>query len=104
MAKEASAATTVMSVISLVFGIIGLLASFIPWFGTFAIWLALPSSVLGGMDTYLAYSKAESNVFPLIALTISTIGLVISGTQIVALNGATHSIQQGLQQGLQQGR
>ncbi|MEH2193593.1 MAG: hypothetical protein V7K98_13295 [Nostoc sp.] len=104
MAKEASAATTVMSVISLVFGIIGLLASFIPCLGTFAIWLALPSSVLAGIATYLAYSKAESKVFPLVALTISCIGLVISGTQIVALNGATHSIQDGLQQGLQQRR
>jgi hypothetical protein len=104
MAKEASAATTVMSVISIVFGIIGLLASFIPCFGTFAIWLALPSSVLGGIATYLAYSKAESKVFPLVALTISTIGLVISGTQIIALNGATRSIQDGIQRGLEQGR
>ncbi|MHC5718393.1 MAG: hypothetical protein ACYTX0_41525 [Nostoc sp.] len=69
MAKEASAATTVMSVIALVFGIIRMLASFIPCFGTFAMWLALPSSVLGGIATYWAYSKAESKVFPLIART-----------------------------------
>ncbi|MEH1767532.1 hypothetical protein [Nostoc sp.] len=104
MAKEASAATTVMSVIALVFGIMGMLASFIPCLGTFAMWLALPSSVLGGIATYLAYSKGESKAFPLVALTISTIGLVISGTQIIALNGAAHSIQDGLQQGLQQRR
>ncbi|BAY22241.1 hypothetical protein NIES2100_20040 [Calothrix sp. NIES-2100] len=104
MAKEASAATTVMSVIALVFGIIGMLASFIPCLGAFAFWLALPSSLLGGLATYLAYSKGESKVFPLVALTISTIGLVISGTQMIALNGASHSIQQGIQQGLEQRR
>ena len=100
MSKEASAANTVMSVIALVFGIIGMLASFIPCLGAFAIWLALPSSILAGVATYLAYSKAEPKVFPLIALTISVIGLVISGTQILALGGASSGIQQGIQQGI----
>jgi hypothetical protein len=103
MAKEASAATTVMSVIALVFGIMGMLASFIPCFGAFAIWLALPSSLLAGVATYLAYSQSEPKMFPLVALTISTIGLVISGVQIIALNGANDSIQKGIEQGIQQG-
>jgi hypothetical protein len=101
MSKEASAATTVMSVIALVFGIIGLLGSFIPCLGAFAIWLALPSSILSGIATYLAYSKSESKVFPLIALTISCIGLVISGAQMLAIGGATSGINQGIRDSIQ---
>ena len=99
MTKQASSLNTVMSVIALVFGIIGMLASFIPCLGAFAIWLALPSSILAGVATYLAHSNAESKTFPLVALTISTIGLVISGSQMVALNGIGAGIQQGIQQG-----
>jgi hypothetical protein len=101
MSKEASAATTVMSVIALVFGIIGLLGSFIPCLGAFAIWLALPSSILSAVATYLAYTKREPKVFPLVALTISALGLVISGTQMLALGGAASGINQGLRDSIQ---
>jgi hypothetical protein len=104
MAKQASSMTTVMSVVSLVFGIIGMLASFIPCFGAFAIWLALPSSILAGVATYLAHTNGETKTFPLVALTISTIGLVISGSQMVALNGANSSVQKGVQDLMQEGR
>lgn len=102
MSKEASGTTIVMSVIALVFGIIGLLTSFIPCLGAFAVWLALPSSILAGVATYLAYSKAEPKTFPLVALTISAIGLVISGSQMVALNGVVNGVGTGVQQGIQQ--
>ncbi|UKO96357.1 hypothetical protein [Nostoc sp. UHCC 0870] len=85
MAKEASAATTVMSVIALIFGILGMLVSFIPFLGGLAIVLAFPSSILAGIATYLAYSNVEPKTFPLVALTISVIGLVISCFHIVGL-------------------
>ncbi|MGG6269977.1 hypothetical protein [Leptolyngbya sp. AN10] len=101
MAKEASAPTTVLSVIALVFGLIGMVASFIPCLGVFAIWIALPSSLLAGVATCLAYAKKEAKAFPLVALTISMIGLVISGTQIVAL-GTAGSINQNVQPQQQQ--
>jgi hypothetical protein len=85
MAKEASAANTVMSVIGLVFGILGMLVSFIPFIGGFAIFLAFPSSVMAGIATYLAYSNGEPKTFPLVSLTISVIGLVISCSHIVGI-------------------
>jgi hypothetical protein len=98
MSNQSSAAVTVMSVISLVFGLIAMLASFIPCFGAFAFWIALPSSILAGVATFLAYSKKEPKTFPLIALTISTIGLVISGAQLLALGGVGAEIQKGIEQ------
>ena len=104
MAKQASSMTTVLSVVALVFGIIGMLASFIPCLGAFAIWLSLPSSILAGAATYLAHTNGESKTFPLVALTISTIGLVISGSQMLALHSANSGMQNGVKQIIQEGR
>jgi hypothetical protein len=98
MSKEPLAVVTVMSVIALIFGMMGMMASFIPCLGVFAFWIALPSSILAGIATYLAYSNNQPKTFPLIALTISTIGLVVSGVQFLALGGIGSGIQRGVEQ------
>lgn len=87
MAKESSASTIILSVVALIFGLIGMFSSFIPCLGSLAILLALPSALLAGIATYVAYAKKEAKTFPLVALTISMIGLVISVSQLTLLSG-----------------
>jgi hypothetical protein len=75
----------ILATIGMVFGIIGMLNSFVPCLGMFALISAVPAAVVSGVATWLAYKKRINKAFPLVALTISTIGIIIAGSQILAL-------------------
>ena len=95
---EQSTAVTALSVISLVFGIIGMLASFIPCFGAFALFIAIPAAIAGGAAFFIASSKKTPKGLAVSALTISLIGVVISGFQYMALAGAIKATKDAAQE------
>ncbi len=80
-----SGLVTTLAVISLVFGIIGLLGSFIPCLGAFALFISGPSLVIGVVAFFVAKSKEVGIGLSVAASTISAIGLVISLMQGAAL-------------------
>lgn len=83
-----SSAVTVMSVIGLVFGLIGMLGAFIPCLGSFAFFIGIPAAVVSGIALFIAYSQNAKKTFAIVALTISLIGVVVSGIQYFSIIGA----------------
>lgn len=87
-----SGTVTAMSVIGLVFGLIGMLGSFIPCLGSFAFYIALPAAIASGIGLGIAYSQNAKRTFAIVALTISLIGVVISGWQLYSIASVGQSI------------
>ena len=85
--KEESAAVTTLSVIGLILGAIALLGSFIPCLGALAIFIATPAAICSGIGLFLAKQKKVSMTLSIIALVISCIAIIISGFQLLTLNG-----------------
>ena len=83
-----SGSVTAVSVVGFVFGLIGMLASFIPCLGSLAFYISIPASVVSGIGVGMAYSQNAKKTFAIVALTISLIGLVVSGFQYFALMSA----------------
>jgi hypothetical protein len=81
-----SGAVTALSVVSLVFGAIGMFGSFIPCLGAYAIWIAVPATVAGAIAVLLAMKNKTSKTLPVVATTISAIGLAVSSYQIAVLD------------------
>ena len=89
--RPESGTVTALAVISMVFGAIGLLGSFVPCLGALAIWVAVPAALCGGISFFLARSKNVSIGLPVAAFVISLLGVVISGVQILTLGSFVHS-------------
>lgn len=83
-----SGAVTVLSVIGLVFGLIGMLGAFIPCLGAFAFFVGVPAAIVSGIALGIAYSQKAKRTFAIVALTISLIGVVVSGIQYSSIMGA----------------
>lgn len=90
MAEELkdSGTVTALSVIGLVFGLIGMLGSFIPCIGAIAFYIGIPAAIISAIALGIAYSQKAKNTFAIVALTISLIGVVISGWQFFSIMGA----------------
>lgn len=101
--SDGSDLVVILATIGMVFGIIGMLNSFVPCLGMFALISSIPAAVVSGVATWLAYKKHLNKAFPLAALTVSTIGIIIAGSQFLALlsfgaaagTGAAGSSMQG---------
>ena len=96
--RPESGTVTALSVISMIFGTIGLLGSFIPCLGAFAIWIAIPAALCGGAAFFVAKSKGVSIGFPVAAFVVSLLGLVISSVQIMAITSAGKAANDGIKE------
>jgi len=83
-----SGAVTALSVIGLVFGLIGMLGSFIPCIGSLAFFVGIPASIISAIALIVAYLQKAKKTFAIVALTISLIGVIISGIQYFAITSA----------------
>jgi hypothetical protein len=99
MAEELkdSGSVTALSVIGFVFGLIGMLGSFIPCFGSLAFFVGIPAAIASGIALAVAYSQKAKRTFAIVALTISLIGVVISGWQYFTIISAGEKARQQLQ-------
>ena len=99
MAEELKDSGTVtgLSVIGFVFGLIGTLGSFIPCLGSIAFFIGIPAAIVSGVALMVAYSQKAKRTFAIVALTISLIGVVISGWQYFSIVSAGEKAQQQLQ-------
>lgn len=95
--RPESGTVTALAVVSIIFGTIGLLGSFIPCLGAFAIWIAVPAALCGAGATYMAKSKGCSIGLPVAAFIVSVLGVIISSVQIVAISGAAKAANDGVQ-------
>lgn len=76
-----SAIAVILSVTALVFGLIGLLGSFVPLFGIFALNIAVPASLIGALAVITAYVRNTNKAFPVAVLTVCLLGTGISAYQ-----------------------
>jgi hypothetical protein len=83
-----SGVVTVLSVIGFVFGLIGMLGSFIPCIGGIAFAIGIPAALLSALSVIIAYASHAKKTFAIVALTISLIGVVISGWQFITIRQA----------------
>jgi len=93
-----SGTVTALSVTGFVFGLIGMLGSFIPCIGSLAFYIGIPAAVISGIALGIAYSQNAKRTFAIVAVTISLIGVIISGWQyftiISAGNKAKHALEE----------
>lgn len=90
-----SGSVTVFATIGLVFGIIGMIGSFIPCLGALAFFIGIPASIISGIGLVIAFSQKAKKTFIIVALTISLIGVVISGIQYFSIvSTGEHARQQ----------
>lgn len=78
---ENSNTVTVLSVIGFIFGLMGMLASFIPLIGLLAFYIGVPAAILSGIACYVAKAKKVKQTFAITALTVSVIGVSVSTWQ-----------------------
>lgn len=93
-----SGTVTALSVIGLVFGLIGMLGSFIPCIGALAYYIGIPAAIISAIALGVAYSQNAKRTFAIVALTISLIGIVISGYQYFSIKSSGENARQQLQQ------
>ncbi len=94
--RPESGTVTALAVVSMIFGTIGLLGSFIPCLGAFAIWVAIPAALCGAGAVCMAKSKGCSIGLPVAALVVSVLGVIISSLQIMALNATANAANEGV--------
>lgn len=83
-----SGTVTAMSVVGFVFGLIGMLGSFIPCIGAWAFYVGIPAAIISAIGLGIAYSQHAKRTFAIVAVTISLIGVVISGWQYFSIISA----------------
>ncbi len=83
-----SGIVTVFSVIGFVFGLIGMLGSFIPCVGALAFYIGIPAAIISAIGVIIAYSQNAKKTFAITAVTISLIGVIISGVQFFSIISA----------------
>lgn len=93
-----SGTVTALSVIGLVFGLIGMLGSFIPCIGSLAFFVGIPAAIISAIALGIAYSKKAKRTFAIVALTVSLIGVITSGFQYFSIISAGEKARQQIEQ------
>lgn len=93
-----SGTVTALSVVGLVFGLIGMVGSFIPCLGALAFVVAIPAAIISGVALGVAYTQKAKRTFAIVALTIALIGVVVSGIQYFTIVSAGEKARQKLEQ------
>lgn len=93
-----SGTVTAMSVVGFVFGLIGMMGSFIPCLGSLAFYIGIPAALISAIALGIAYSQNAKKTFAIVAVTISLIGVVISGWQYFSIVSAGNKAKQELNQ------
>ena len=91
-----SGTVTAMSVIGFVFGLIGMMGSFIPCIGSLAFYIGIPAALVSAIALGIAYSQNAKKTFAVVAVTISLIGVVISGWQYFSIVSAGKNAEREL--------
>lgn len=99
-----SGTVTAMSVVGFVFGLIGMMGSFIPCLGSLAFYIGIPAALISAVALGIAYSQNTKKTFAIVAVTISLIGAVISGWQYFSIVAAGNKAKQELNQMFNQPR
>jgi len=76
-----SATVSVLSTLSILIGLVGLAGSLIPYFGMTLFVVSAPALALALPALFVASSRRENLQTPLIAMSISLLGMAISGAQ-----------------------
>jgi hypothetical protein len=97
-----SGTVTAMSVIGFVFGLIGMLGSFIPCIGALAFYIGIPAAIISAIGLGIAYSQNTKKTFAIVAVTISLIGVVISGWQFFSIISAGKNAEREIKKMLNQ--
>ena len=91
--QKSSGIVTALAVVGFVFGLIGMLGSFIPLIGIFAIRICVGAAVISGLSVVIALAQNAKRSFPIAALTISLIGVAMIYVQINKFQSATESVR-----------
>src|ERR1035437_4907527 len=93
-----SGTVTAIAVVGFVFGLIGMLGSFIPCIGSLSFYIGIPAAIISGIALGVAYSQKAKRTFAIVAVTISVIGVVISGWQYYSIISAGKKAKEALEE------
>lgn len=96
--KNNSATVIAIATVGFVFGLVGLFGSFIPLIGAFALYIGIPAATISLMSLIIANTKKANNIFAVVALTISLIGICVSGWQYFVIKSEIKQIQKSFDQ------
>ena len=65
-----SGTVTALSVIGLVFGLVGMLGSFIPCIGSLAFYIGIPAAIVSGIALIIAHKQKAKRTFAIVALRL----------------------------------
>jgi len=80
-----SGVVTFVSVVGMIFGILGLIGSIVPVFGIIFIYVSVPAIAISIVSLGLAYYKKSSKTMPVVAIAISFVAILLSVFQYSAL-------------------
>jgi len=94
--SKESGTVTALSVVGFVFGLIGMMGSFIPCIGALAFYIGIPAALISAIALGIAYSQNAKKTFAVVAVTISLIGVIISGWQYFTIVSAGKNVEREL--------
>jgi len=95
--QKSSGAVTALATIAFVFGLIGMLGSFIPCIGALAFYIGIPAAIVGIIALVVAKAQNAKNTFVIVALVVSLIGVAISGWQYFSIKAKGENARQEMQ-------
>ena len=93
-----SGIVTIIATVAFVFGVIGMLLSFIPLLGALGFYIGIPAAIIAGIGVGVAKARKSKQTFALVALTISLIRVLISGWQYFTIIHLGEKAEQQIEQ------